>query len=213
MDTIPQLRQRLAASEELFRRAVAETDQELLGKVAITVGVLMEETAKFIQIMDGETVNICPGQVDAEIPTVVRIRSLVRYVNSRVRPALAMHVPTGEPLRVLVEYQAYDPQRKISDAILALFAEDDIIIIGAALKNRIATCEEGRYCHFAAKYSTTYNANKAHAKFNFRKIEETFGTKIPPSKPALRGHIADSFMQILGHLTNTDTDDEARARY
>lgn len=201
------------ALEELYRRAVSGADELLLNRTATLARALSAETSNFIRVVDGETVNLCPGQADSEIPTVVRIRSFVRYVNARVKPALATHIPAGAPLRVLVEYQAFDPQRKISDAILTIFAEEDIIIIGAALKNRIYTCEEGRYCHFAAKYATTYSANKAHAKFNFQKIEETFGTGIPPSKPALRGHIADSFMQVLGHLTNTDTDDEARARY
>jgi len=130
-----------------------------------------------------------------------------------VRPALALHVPPGEAYRVIVEYQMEDPMRKISDALVALFADDDVIIVGAALKNTLHTCEEGRYYHFAAKYARAYDANKAHAKFNFRKIEEAFGSGIPPSTAALRGHIADSFMQVLGHLTGPDDDATARGRY
>ena len=44
-------------------------------------------------------------------------------------------------------------------------------------------------------------SNKAHAKYNFALVEELFGTKIPLTTPAsLRGHIADSFMQVLGYL-------------
>jgi len=207
---VQSLRRRANAAEELLRRAA--TDGALLPQVEALVRALDVEVGSLIQIVDGETVNLCPGMVDANIPTVTRIRALVQYVNARVKPALLTHL-RGEKLRVLVEYQAYDPQRKISDALVTLFAEEDVIIIGAALKNRIYTCEEGKYSRFAAKYASSYTANKAHAKFNFRKIEDTFGSTIPPSKPALRGHIADSFMQVLGHLMNTDTDEEARNRY
>jgi len=207
---IHNLRRRINAASELLHRAA--DDASLLSQLTTLVRTLDAEVGELLRIADGETVDLCPGMVDSKIPTVARIRALVKYVNSRVRPSLQKH-SQGEPLRVLIEYQAYDPQRKISDALVTMFAEDDVLIIGAAHKNRVYTCEEGKYSKFAAKYASAYTANKAHAKFNFKKIEDTFGSQIPPSKPALRGHIADSFMQVLGHLTNSDTDEEARNRY
>jgi len=93
--------------------------------------------------------------------------------------------------------------RAVAAALIALFAEEDVIIVGPTLKNKIATCEEGRYCYFAERYKTSYSANKAHAIYNFAKLEETFGTSISPTAPAsLRGHIADSFMQVIGYLVH-----------
>ena len=177
--------------------------RRLLDSAAPLVGALDVETAALIHAADGETTDLVPGVPDKQIPTVKRLRALARHVKTRVLPAVEACVPAGEPLRVLVENQmSYGVQnRAIMCALVALFAEHDVVIVGPTLKNKVATCEEGRYCHFAAKYAAAYGANKAHALFNFLRLEALFGTAIPATRPAsLRGHIADGLMQILGHL-------------
>jgi hypothetical protein len=197
--------------ELLARASVAKPNRPqpspraLLAVLAPIVEDLELATSRAIVIADGETVDLCPGRADKDIPTVERLRAVVNYVNTRIRPALAKHVPPGEKLNVVIEYQMGQnfPARAVSSALVTLFASDEVIIVGPSLKNKIATCEEGRYCYFAERYKTTYGANKAHASYNFGRVEATFGTSIVKTNPpSLRGHIADSFMQVLGHIVH-----------
>ena len=217
------IRARALACLEVVRRAgalgaaapgLAEA-WRLLASVAPAIAALDAETAGFVRIVDGETADLFPGRADDDIHTVERLRGVVRYVAARVRPAVAA-VPPGERLQVVIEFQrgANARARAVAAALVTLFAEDDVIFVGPTLKNRVATCEEGRYCYFAERYRRTYSANKAHAKFNFARFEEAFGTGIPPMHPpSLRGHIADSFMQVVGHLVFGGSDEEARLRF
>lgn len=159
----------------------------------------LNNQSMFIKLIDGETIDLFPGRADDTISTVERLRALSRYINSRIKPAIE-EIPN---IKIIVEFQMghNSKAKSIASAIVALFAEEDVIIVGPSLKNKIYISDEGRYCKFSAKYASSYTANKAHAKFNFLEIERLFGTMIPATKPAnLRGHIADSFMQILGHL-------------
>ena len=89
----------------------------------------------------------------------------------------------------------------VMTAIVAALANFNCVIVPPKLKNRIETCESGRYYKFAQKYADPYDANKEHSKYNFAYIEKHFESSIPKSQTAaMRGHIADSFMQILGLL-------------
>jgi hypothetical protein len=99
--------------------------------------------------------------------------------------------------------------RAIAAALVALFANESVMFVGPSLKNRVCTGPTGQYANFAKKYSNSYGANKAHAIHNFAVIESVFGTRIPATPAALRGHIADSFMQILGHLIHGVDDKNA----
>ena len=85
-------------------------------------------------------------------------------------------------------------------ALIAVFADYDVKLVNPSLKNKIHFSEEGKHKHFIKKYSQLYSANKAHTKYNFEQIERIFGTNIKKSTNTERGHIADSFMQILGKL-------------
>jgi hypothetical protein len=203
------LRARASAAAELLRRTealLAAGDAagcaRLLATLEPAAVQLEADTAQLVRLADGETVDLFPGRADDSIPTVERIKGVARYVAERVRPAVERHA-AGERLRVVVEFQMGPNARAraVAAALIALFAESDTIIVGPSLKNKVATCEAGRYCHFAQKYSTAYSANKAHTIYNFGVIERVFGTSIPETRPAsLRGHIADSFMQVLGYL-------------
>lgn len=171
------------------------------------------ETSALVRIVDGEMADLFPGRADKDISTIERLRAVARYVTGRIRPAIAA-VPAGERLRVVVEFQMGPnaKARAVAAALVTLFAEEDIIIVGPALKNKIATCEAGRYCYFAERYATSYSANKAHSVFNFAQIEKVFGTSIPESTRAQRGHIADSFMQVIGYLVH-GPDEKTAALY
>jgi hypothetical protein len=203
------IRGRARALSEVARRAqtLASADPAaaagLLAGALPAAAALAAETREFVRIVDGETVDLFPGRADDGIPTVERLRAVARYVAGRVRPAAAAKVPPGERLRVVIEYQMGPNARAraVAAALVTLFAEEDVIIVGPTLKNKVAACEAGRYCNFAPRFSTTYAANKAHARFNFARFEEAFGTEIPPMAAALRGHIADSFLQVVGYLT------------
>lgn len=213
---------RVRGAGEIIRRAqalCAAGDLDAAGALAAELTPILaayeRESRAVIRVVDGETANLCPGWANKDIPTVQRICSLVKYVSRRVLPAVAAHVTPPEPLRVLIEFQkeANVPARKIMYALVAVFADHDPIIVGPSLKNKIATCEEGKYCYFTPRYEKAYDANKAHAKFNFSHIERVFGSDIPASSASLRGHIADSFMQVIGHIVHGGSDEEARARY
>lgn len=215
---VPRLQARARGLRALAGRLVAAGAAAPAADVAAAAAAaaaLDAETRALVRIVDGETAVLFPGVADRDIPTVARLKRVAEYVERRVRPAAARR-PAGEPLCVLVEYQmgANAPARAVAAALITLFAAEEVYIVGPSLKNKVATCEAGRYCYFAERYKRAYDANKAHAMFNFAKMEELFGTGIPPSRPAaLRGHIADSFMQVIGHLKYGGTDDEAAARY
>ncbi len=213
--------ERVRAAGELLRRAAELADSApiqaaaILAELAPVIANYDRETRAIVRIVDGETVSLCPGWADKQIPTVLRIQSMARYVARRVMPAIAVQIPPSETPQALIEFQkeANVPARKIMYGLIAVFAEHDPIIIGPSLKNKVATCEAGRYYNFAAQYAKAYDANKAHAKYNFNHLEQLFGSEIPQTSASLRGHIADSFMQVVGHLIHGGTAAEARARY
>lgn len=172
------------------------------GKLSVReIKALDKESKKFVVFADGEVKDLFPGRPDASIHTVERIKALADYVNDRILPSIAQHATS--PPEVVVEFQMGPnaPARTIAAAIIALFHKSKVYIVGPTLKNKMWFCEKGKYCYFVQKYKTTYCANKAHAAFNFSYLETLFGTKIPSTKPTnLRGHIADSVMQVFGHL-------------
>jgi hypothetical protein len=202
----PALRARARACAEMLRRAEGSAPEEALNlhrSARRALEALDKEVGGFLKIADGETVDLFPGRPDDDVGTVERIKAVSKYIRERVRPSVAARVPPSERLRIVIEFQMGQNSRArtVASALVALFADDDVIIVGPSLKNKVFVCEEGRYGNFASKYAAAYGANKAHAKFNFAVLEAAFGTEIPETKPkSLRGHIADSFMQVLGYL-------------
>ena len=204
-EMIAQLRARTLACRELCRRAAAAAapSAELLGVLLPLVRALETEMDGLIVIADGAVCDLAPGRADAQVSTVERLRAVACYINGRVRPALTRAGALDSELTVVIEYQMGPNARAraVAAALVALFASNDVIIVGPSLKNKVSTCPDGRYAEFARRYSNSYGANKAHAAFNFAQVEAKFGTAIAPTTPSSRrGHIADSFMQVLGHL-------------
>ncbi len=124
-------------------------------------------------------------------------------MNGVVRPAVAAAGGASPNLTVLVEYQMGPNARArvIAAALVALFHDADVRIVGPSLKNRVAVIPAGRYCYFVEKYKSKYTANKAHTIFNFAQLETAFGTQIPATKLS-RGHLADAVMQIFGYVVH-----------
>ena len=195
---VPDLRASIAAA----RAALAARDA---AAAAAAVAAADAATRGLIVLADGAVADLSGGVADDDIPMVRRLQAVARYVEERVRPAVrrALESHLGETLQVVVEYQmgANDKTRAVAAALVTLFAAEDVIIVGPSLKNRVAIGEDGRYCYFAQRYAKAYSANKAHARHNFARFEAAFGSQIPPTPTAaLRGHIADSFLQVVGHL-------------
>lgn len=207
------LRKKLRMFAALLERAKGLLPQniaaarDILDKIVEPVAEADRQTRSLLQLVAGSTVDLFPGRADDGISTVERLRAVVRHVDEVVKPQIAMHVPSNEGLMVIIEFQmgVNAKARSVAAALVTMFAQYNVALVGPSLKNKIHTCPEGKYCYFAERYRRNYDANKAHAKFNFGKIEEVFGTAIPPTHPpALRGHIADSVMQILGFIVYGD---------
>lgn len=104
---------------------------------------------------------------------------------------------------VYIEYQMgpNHKSKEVETGIMMHFAEKNLICAKPAFKNTIAFCPEGLYQNFIKKYSKTYDANKAHTKYNFT----VFLNKLYELRPELKQNlnpkhmsdIADSFMQIF----------------
>lgn len=189
-DALPRRAAQLAAARELQRRGLPFPRIPGLGG--------------FFRIADGDTVDLAPGVPDAALSTVARIRALRAYCETRVDAAVARaRAGRAAPLRVLVEYQmgANAPARQVSAALVALYAKEDVALVAPSLKNAVACSPAGRYSEFAPRFASAYGANKAQAAFNFATLEKAFGSGVDPAlPPRLRGHVADSVMQVWGHL-------------
>ncbi|MDE2097740.1 MAG: hypothetical protein KGL39_10865 [Patescibacteria group bacterium] len=177
------------------------------------IRALDRETRGLIRFADGDVTDLFPGRADADIHTVERVRALIRHVNARVVPSIGRLTAGHEKkdVNVPIEFQMGPnaPARVISDALITLFHEYNVFLVGPALKNKVWCTEAGRHCYFVEKFARVYDANKAHTAFNFEFLETTFGTEIPPTKPKKkRGHIADSAMQVFGYVLHGDKSKE-----
>jgi hypothetical protein len=188
--------------QAIAKGAAVVTDQ-IMAEISESVRKLDVET-DFIEIIDGEMIDLFPGVLDSKINSVDRIKSVSKYIKNRIIPsveAAKLQYPDA-PIHIMVEYQMGPnfKAREVASAIIAIFAEYSVVVVNPSLKNKISTSAEGEYKNFTSKYTTTYGANKAHTKYNFEIIEKVFKSRITKSSNAEKGHIADSFMQVLGYL-------------
>lgn len=151
-----------------------------------------------IYLMDGAVVDFFPNIPDNKINTVDRIQKMSNYIKDIVIPKLN----DITDIEIFIEFQmgSNHKARMISSALIALFSKYKVRLINPSLKNKVYITEEGKHKHFIKKYTNLYSANKEHAKYNFALIEDIFKSDIPQTKKNERGHIADSFMQVLGFL-------------
>lgn len=157
------------------------------------------KTKYAIEIINGDCIDLIPGIANKDIDTVERVKIVTEYIKTKLYP-LIIDIPK-EDLIVLVEFQmSHNTQSKIvSIVLLTLFSDYELCLVNPSLKNKIFFTEKGKYCYFMEKYKNTYDANKKHALYNFKEFERIFDQIINISDK-LKGHIADSFMQILGHI-------------
>jgi hypothetical protein len=216
---LPEIQRLLPPLREVLARAAKGGDSGYEEMAALAVALrrarevavgLRAEIATFFRIAAGGVEDLFPGVDDRTIPTVRRIQAVARFVEREVHPLLKRTLPVKAPLRVLVEYQmgGNSSARSVSDALLALFADFEAAIVAPALKNKVFCSDSLHYSSFAALYSNAYSANKAHALRSFKFLEATFGSGVPSTIPdRLRGHIADSVMQTLGHVLHGEVCD------
>lgn len=163
------------------------------------INKLDNKTKYAIEIITGDCIDLIPGIANKDIDTVERVKIVSKYVKDKIFPIIKdIH---NDQLSVLVEFQmSHNTQSKVvSIALLALFSEYELCLVNPCLKNKLHFTEEGKYCHFMEKYKNSYDANKKHALYNFKEFERIFDQSINiPDK--IKGHVADSFMQILGHI-------------
>jgi hypothetical protein len=173
-------------------------DQALKDKDPIKYITYLDEFKhSIINLIDGEVIDFFPNIPDTKIDTVERIQKISNYVKNTIIPKIE-HIN----IEIFIEFQmgSNHKARMISSALIAIFSEYKVRLINPSLKNQVYTSEEGKHKHFIKKYSNLYSANKEHARYNFCIIENIFGSNIPYTKKSDRGHIADSFMQVLGFL-------------
>lgn len=159
---------------------------------------LLKLKSSIIYLMDGAVVDFFPNIPDNKINTVDRIQKMSNYIKDTIIPKIN-DIPDIE---IFIEFQmgSNHKARMISSALIAIFSKYKVRLINPSLKNKVYVTEEGKHKHFIKKYTNLYSANKEHAKYNFALIEDIFKSDIPQTKKSERGHIADSFMQVLGYL-------------
>jgi hypothetical protein len=157
-----------------------------------------KKTKYVITIIKADCIDLAPGIRSRELTTVERVKMMSLYVKKYIYPIIT------SDLIVLIEFQMSQnvQSRAISIGLVALFAEHEVHFVNPSLKNKINLSEEGQYYNFIQKYKNSYDANKKHALFNFKTFEQ-ITEQILPISDRLKGHIADSFMQIIGHLAYT----------
>lgn len=160
----------------------------------------------------GGAADLAPGQPDAAVPTVARIRALQAYLRGPVRAALAAARAEGCPapespaLHVAVEYQmgANARARTVAAALVAEYSAASVCLVGPSLKNRVAFPGRPDLAHarFVEKAGTPYAANKNHTKAVYLGyLAPLYGHRRPEA--LARRHEADfsdSVMQALGLL-------------
>lgn len=164
--------------------------------------VLTVDTKTRLCLKDVGVVDLFPHKKDKNISPIERIRAVTHYVRTRVSPMVSKFIPSHAEFYVLVENQmSINPRAKtVADCLVSIFIDYDVRLVHPSLKNKVAMCDSGLYEHFANRYKNPYTANKEHTKFNYAIAEKYFSGSLPPYPVQLRGHIADSFMQILGFL-------------
>jgi hypothetical protein len=182
---------------------------ENISRVKNAIAAINAELAQYVELVDGETVDLCPGIADKDIHTVPRVQALIPYIESRVMPAVAKHCG-GDSIIVLVEFQmgVNAPSRVIASSLITLFIKHDVRIVGPSLKNKISLFDSGKYCFYIEKYTTLYTANKAHTKANLEYFVNTFncGHVLKTTPKKYWGHIADSLCQIFGEACDENED-------
>lgn len=167
-----------------------------IGKI---INKIDSNTNDIIQIITCNCIDLIPGIANKDINTVERVKIVSNYTKNEIYPLIS-EIPKDD-LNVLIEFQmSHNTQSKIvSIALLSLFSDYNLFLVNPSLKNKLNFTENGKYCYFMEKYKNSYDANKKHALYNYKEFERIFDQTTNISDK-LKGHIADAFMQIFGHI-------------
>lgn len=201
-DNLEYIKTKLDFIKKILTRPDLITDK-ILSNIEESQKDLQEKIQGYITIIAADVVNLIG---DAPEHTVSVIRALNKYCRDVIMP----NIPTDVTLNVLVEFQmGQNPSaRTIMTALATIFIDHNVIIVGPSLKNKIYYTDEGQYCHFIAKYSSAYSANKQHTTFNFTKILQDIKYNMGNIKKCDLNHVADSFMQIFGYAKFGSSDEQ-----
>jgi hypothetical protein len=153
---------------------------------------VLETLKQMIVVEYGDVTDLVPDKADEDITPIERIKALNQYIIAH--PEMYRDIDL-----VVIEYQMSMNNKSgiISHALMAFFANYELIEIHPSNKNTIALGVGYSYADFSVKYSSSYLANKAHATACFMRLEQVIESKVPYTTKKLRGHIADAFMQSL----------------
>lgn len=156
-------------------------------------------------IIDGDTIDLCPGKSNTSINLVDRIEACATLVKTRIIPQIADI--KKENLTVVIESQM-NPNDKsgiVPNVLISLlYDRANIVMLGASVKNTAHLYSRHHPKEYSKKLSWK-TAIKHHTRFTLVDLVKDFNIKSLKNKTnAEMGHIGDSFMQILGHIQNPE---------
>jgi hypothetical protein len=159
-----------------------------------------------IRIIAMDVIDLIPGQKVKDVSTIKLIGLLITELNKIKQ----IFDTIKERKRVVIEYQMTTCPLYGATLCALKSSYDDVIIVGPSWKNSINLASH--YRDVIAESNTKYTANKKHAKLNFEYILEKYNIACPVSKKLI-GHVADSFMQVLGYMQNGPGEDKIHDIY
>jgi hypothetical protein len=170
----------------------------------------------YFVVVDGATVDLCPGVPDKKINAIKRITAAKKYLAAVVDKSLELiNVDKIDynNFKVLVEYQmnANAYSKTIADIIISHYVEKhDVIPVGPLFKNKIIikSRPDLSHCMFYEKYSSTYTANKKHSEtIYFEFIKPLLSHKWIPTPKNKKDDFADCVTQVIGCIQYADFDE------
>lgn len=161
------------------------------------------EIKKYFNVLDGDTLDLCPNVKDTNISLVERVSACSKVLKERILP----HIQglRKDQVTTVIESQMNqnDKSRIIPSVIVShLYNLSDIAIVGASLKNTVNLYDEHKPSVYSTKVSWK-TAIKHHTRYTLISLVNDFDFDALRSKSkAEMGHIGDSFMQILGYIQN-----------
>lgn len=193
---LPELREKILLRVESFiklcRGNMNGAKLESIEKMILKADELLREMKHVIVIEDAETMDLFPDTDNREIRIVPRVVAATKYIKRRITGI------TPETI-VFVEFQMA-PNNKaghVEAAIISIFADNPIIEVHPSVKSKIYFSKELMYHNYTKMYETSKTANKNHARDNFIEAEKLFVSSLPPMTNALKGHIADAFINAF----------------
>lgn len=142
-----------------------------------------------------DTLQGQPFEKSTEISRTLALKSALDGANFQMTPDTLVLVEKQPPTK-------NTPSTGIMYQLLLYFAAYKLEIISPRKKLQICFSGELEYGNFVAKYSRSYEANKAHSKANFLYFLRIFGMEyiISGVKKKNYDDLADAFMQCIAYI-------------